>query len=155
MTQRVSDNRERPQFNEAKVLLISSGAVTGARIVPSEEIDRAFGMLIGKLRHRAGIESVAHAADGENELTLGAKAAEEALRAGGRGARELDWIIASSETHHNYPSLAAQLHSHGAESCSEKLLVMVNAAEICFAGSATLCAVSVTFAGEGGIPGAV
>jgi hypothetical protein len=32
----------------------------------------------------------------------------------------------------------------GAESCSEKLLVMVTAAEACFAGSATLCAVSVT-----------
>lgn len=43
----------------------------------------------------------------------------------------------------------------GAESCSEKLLVMVNAAEICFAGSATLCADIVTLAGEGRIPGAV
>jgi hypothetical protein len=43
----------------------------------------------------------------------------------------------------------------GAVSCSEKLLVMFSAAEICFEGSATLCAVSVTFAGEGRIPGAV
>jgi 3-oxoacyl-[acyl-carrier-protein] synthase III len=111
MTQRIAENREQRPSKEAKVLLISSAAVTGSRLVPSEEIDRAFGMPIGKLRHRAGIESVAHAADGENELTLGAQAAEEALRAGGRGARELDWIIATSETHHNYPSLAAQLHS--------------------------------------------
>jgi hypothetical protein len=43
----------------------------------------------------------------------------------------------------------------GALSCSEKLLVMVSDAEICFEGSATLCAVNVTFAGEGRIPGAV
>jgi 3-oxoacyl-[acyl-carrier-protein] synthase III len=33
------------------------------------------------------------------------------LRTVGRAARELDWVIATSETHHNYPSLAAQLHS--------------------------------------------
>jgi hypothetical protein len=43
----------------------------------------------------------------------------------------------------------------GAVSWSEKLLVMVSAAEVCFEESATLCAVSVTFAGEGRIPGAV
>jgi hypothetical protein len=43
----------------------------------------------------------------------------------------------------------------GAESCNAKLLVMVTAAEICFEGSATLCAVSVTLAGDGRIPGAV
>jgi hypothetical protein len=42
----------------------------------------------------------------------------------------------------------------GEVSCSEKLLVMVSAAEICFEASATLCAVSVTFPGEGRIPGA-
>lgn len=43
----------------------------------------------------------------------------------------------------------------GAESCNEKLLVMVSAAEICFEGSATLCAVKVTVAGEGSVCGAV
>jgi hypothetical protein len=43
----------------------------------------------------------------------------------------------------------------GAESCSEKLLVIVSAAETCFEGSATLCAVNVTLAGEGRICGAV
>lgn len=43
----------------------------------------------------------------------------------------------------------------GAESCNEKLLVMVIVAEFCFVGSATLCAVSVTLAGEGRIPGPV
>ena len=93
------------------VLVISSAAATGSRIIPSEEVDRAFGMAVGKLRGRAGIESLAYAAEGESELTLGATAAEEALRAASCGARQLDWIIATSETHHHYPSLSAQLHS--------------------------------------------
>ena len=42
----------------------------------------------------------------------------------------------------------------GAESCREKLLVMATAAEACFDGSATLCAVTVTVAGAGRICGA-
>ena len=43
----------------------------------------------------------------------------------------------------------------GAERCNAKLLVMVTDSETCFEGSATLCAVRVTLAGEGKIPGAV
>jgi len=43
----------------------------------------------------------------------------------------------------------------GAESCNEKLLVMATTMEICFEGSATLCAVSVVLAGEGRARGAV
>jgi len=93
------------------VFVSSSSAVVGSRIIPSEDVDRAFGMPAGKLRSRAGIESLAYVADGENELTLGASAAQEALRAASCGAQQLDWIIATSETHHDYPSLSAQLHS--------------------------------------------
>jgi 3-oxoacyl-[acyl-carrier-protein] synthase III len=93
------------------VVLTSSCAVVGSRQIPSEEIDRAFGMPPGKLRLRAGIESLAYAAEGENELTLGARAAQEALHAAACGPQELDWIIATSETHRGYPSLAALLHS--------------------------------------------
>ena len=79
--------------------------------MPSEEVDRAFGMSIGKLRHRAGIESITYADRGENELALGARAAEEALGKSSCSPQQLDWIIATSETHHGYPSLSAQLHS--------------------------------------------
>src|SRR6266568_1256011 len=43
----------------------------------------------------------------------------------------------------------------GAASCRAKLLVMLTGAETCFEGSATLCAVRVTLAGDGRIPGAV
>ena len=91
--------------------LTASSSVQGSRVVPSEEVDRAFGMPIGKLRKRAGIESLAYTAKGENEVALGAKAAEQALHADSCGAQKLDCIIATSETHHDYPGLAAQLHS--------------------------------------------
>jgi 3-oxoacyl-[acyl-carrier-protein] synthase III len=91
--------------------LSASSFVQGSRVVPSEEVDRAFGMPIGKLRKRAGIESLAYASKGENEVNLGAKAAEQALHAASCGAQKLEWIIATSETHHDYPGLAAQLHS--------------------------------------------
>ncbi len=68
-------------------------------------------MVLGKLRKRAGIESVARAAECETEVTLGAKAAQEALGRAQVGANELDWVLATSETHAGYPSLGAQLHS--------------------------------------------
>jgi 3-oxoacyl-[acyl-carrier-protein] synthase-3 len=95
----------------AHVVLQSSCAVVGSRKIPSDEIDRAFGMPEGKLRLRAGIESLAYAAENENELTLGVRAAQQSLHAAACGAQELDWIIATSETHRTYPSLSAQLHS--------------------------------------------
>lgn len=110
----VSENQRRGLVKGAgasAALLIASSCAQGSRVVASEEIDRAFGMPIGKLRKRAGIESLAYAAKGENEVTLGAKAAEQAMHAASCGAQKLDWIIATSETHHDYPGLAAQLHS--------------------------------------------
>jgi 3-oxoacyl-[acyl-carrier-protein] synthase III len=108
--QQVKEGRHN-QDQHSSVFLAGSGFVTGSRTLPSEEIDRAFGMPIGKLRGRAGIESVAYAAEGETELTLGARAAQEALHSAGCGEHEIDSIVATSETHHIYPSLAAQLHS--------------------------------------------
>jgi 3-oxoacyl-[acyl-carrier-protein] synthase-3 len=98
-------------LTQSSAIIASSGAALGSRKIPSEEVDRAFGMPAGKLRLRAGIESLAYAAEDENELTLGARAAQRALRAAACGPQELDWIIATTETHRSYPSLAAQLHS--------------------------------------------
>ena len=92
-------------------LLRFSGVAFGSRIVPSEEVDAAFGMPEGKLRHRAGILSLAYAAAGESEVTLAAAAASESLRNARIAPEKLNWIIASSETHHAIPSLAAQLHA--------------------------------------------
>ena len=95
----------------ALAVIAASSFTVGSRVIPSEEVDRAFGMPAGKLRSRAGIESLAYVAQSENELTLAATAAQEALRAASCGAQELNWIVATSETHHDYPSLSAQLHS--------------------------------------------
>jgi 3-oxoacyl-[acyl-carrier-protein] synthase-3 len=94
-----------------RVLIEDSSSAVGSRKIPSEEVDHAFGMPPGKLRLRAGIESLAYVAEDENELTLGARAAQQTLRSAGCGAQELDWLIATSETHRGYPSLAALLHS--------------------------------------------
>ncbi len=94
-----------------RIVITASSFAVGSRVIPSEDVDRTFGMPVGKLCERAGIESLAYAADGENEVTLGAKAAQEALHAASCGAQQLGWIIATSETHHDYPSLAAQFHS--------------------------------------------
>ncbi len=91
-------------------LLRFSGVAFGSRTVPSEEVDAAFGMPAGKLRHRAGIISLAYADDGESEVTLAARAARETLQNAGILPEALDWIVAASETHHAFPSIAAQLH---------------------------------------------
>src|ERR1700724_1707398 len=95
---------------DAGVAITGWAAALGARRVLSEEVDRAFGMPIGKLRSRAGIESVSYAVEGETEVSLGAQALQQALGAAACEAKDIDCIIASSETHVAYPSLAAQLH---------------------------------------------
>ena len=90
--------------------LAFSGVAFGAKSVVSEDVDAAFGMPRGKLRQRAGIVSLSYAEAGETEVTLGSRAADVALRAAGVAPELLDWIIAASETHQAFPSLAAQLH---------------------------------------------
>jgi 3-oxoacyl-[acyl-carrier-protein] synthase-3 len=106
-----ASSEQKISSSPAQAVLTGSSAATGSRLLPPEEVDRAFGMPVGKLRSRAGIETLAYATDGENELTLAATATQEALRAASCGPQELNWIVATSETHHDYPSLSAQLHS--------------------------------------------
>lgn len=98
-------------MNSTDVYVIGSASAFGSRVVPSEEVDHAFGMPAGKLKSRAGIVSVAHAAENEDEGTLGAEACRELLQNAGESTDNLDWILASSETHHAYPSLSALLHA--------------------------------------------
>src|SRR6201995_4953397 len=115
VTDEQENHRLREVASQAKphsaALITGSALALGSRVVPSAEVDRAFGMPVGKLRERAGIESLAYVADGENEVTLGAQVVNDALRAADCRADEIDAIVATSETHHLYPSLAAQLHS--------------------------------------------
>src|ERR1700726_2236531 len=101
MTDQVQD-RQRNSDQQSSVFLAGSAFVTGSRTLPSEDVDRAFGMPVGKLRSRAGIESLAYATEDENELSLGARAAQQALSTAGCDAQEIDWIVATSETHHVY-----------------------------------------------------
>jgi 3-oxoacyl-[acyl-carrier-protein] synthase III len=93
------------------IIVAGSSSALGSHILKSEDVDRAFGMPAGKLRNRAGIISLAYSAENESEIELGAQAAQQAMAAADCHARDLDWIIATSETHRAYPSLAAQLHS--------------------------------------------
>ncbi len=95
----------------ADVYLIGSNSAFGARLVASEEVDQAFGMPAGKLRNRAGIHSLAYAAENEDEISLGVQAASKLLTTNGQEAKNVDWILAASETYHAYPSLAALLHA--------------------------------------------
>jgi 3-oxoacyl-[acyl-carrier-protein] synthase-3 len=120
MTGEQEENRKQNPGQQSCAFLAGSAFVVGSRMIPSEEVDRAFGMPVGKLRSRAGIESLAYATEDETEVTLGTRAAGQALSAAGCGAQEIDWIVATTETHHVYPSLAARLHSSlGArETCS-------------------------------------
>lgn len=101
------------------VAIAGSAAALGSRRVQSEDVDRAFGMPLGKLRDRAGIESLAYATTEQNELTLGAEALRQALHVARCAPAEIDWVLTTSETHREYPSLAAQLHKSVAarESC--------------------------------------
>jgi 3-oxoacyl-[acyl-carrier-protein] synthase-3 len=92
------------------VYVLGSASAFGSRLVPSEDVDHAFGMPAGKLKTRAGIHSFAHAAEGEDEGSLGAQACREVLHNAGEKPEDLDWILAASETHHAYPSLSAILH---------------------------------------------
>ena len=92
------------------VYVTGSASVFGARVVPSEDVDHAFGMPSGKLKTRAGIHSFAHVAENEDEGSLGEEACRKALQNAHAAAENLDWIVAASETHHAYPSLSALLH---------------------------------------------
>ncbi|MGO8720722.1 MAG: 3-oxoacyl-ACP synthase III family protein [Acidobacteriaceae bacterium] len=93
------------------VYVVGSASAFGSRVVPSEDVDHAFGMPTGKLKSRAGILSLAHVSEEEDEGTLGAQACKQLLLNTGQETESLDWILAASETHHAYPSLCAILHA--------------------------------------------
>lgn len=93
------------------VYVVGSASAFGSRVVPSEDVDHAFGMPAGKLKNRAGILSLAHASEDEDESTLGAQACKQVLHDAEQGTENVDWILAASETHHAFPSLSAILHA--------------------------------------------
>jgi 3-oxoacyl-[acyl-carrier-protein] synthase-3 len=94
-----------------------SGTV-GSDHVTAGELESEFGLPAGKIRRRAGIESVARAATNEDEVAMGVRAAVAALARAGADIGGVDWLLATSETYLGFPSLAAAL--------SAQLLVNVN-----------------------------
>jgi 3-oxoacyl-[acyl-carrier-protein] synthase-3 len=98
-------------LTSSSVYIVGSASAFGSRLVPSEDVDHAFGMPSGKLKTRAGILSFAHVAENEDEGSLGVQACSRALQNTGEQAMDVDWIVAASETHHAYPSLSAILHA--------------------------------------------
>jgi 3-oxoacyl-[acyl-carrier-protein] synthase III len=104
------ETNEDPALTVSDVYVTGSASAFGSRLIPSEDVDQAFGMPAGKLKSRAGIVSVAHASENEDEGTLGTQACRQLLQETGEEAKSLDAILAASETHHAYPSLSAILH---------------------------------------------
>ena len=98
-------------MNATDVYVVGSASAFGSRVVPSEEVDHAFGMPSGKLKKRAGIVSLAHVSKEEDEGTLGTQVCKQVLQSTGQETDDIDWILAASETHHAYPSLSAILHA--------------------------------------------
>ncbi len=104
-------NKGADVLDAKNVYLTGAASEFGSRLIPSEEVDEAFGMPIGKLRSRAGIVSVAYASEAETEGSLAAEACQKVLQQCGEEAANLDGVIAASETDHGYPSLSAKLHA--------------------------------------------
>ena len=97
--------------SSAPVEIAGWGAVLGSRRVEVAAIEREYDLAAGTLRERAGIESVARAGEAENELSLAAQAADQALRAASSSIGEVDWLIATSETFVGFPSFGSLLHT--------------------------------------------
>jgi hypothetical protein len=74
----------RSGLTATEVYIVGSASAFGSRVVPSEEVDHAFGMPAGKLKSRAGIVSVAHASEQEDEGSLGEKACKQLLQETGQ-----------------------------------------------------------------------
>ena len=96
---------------DRSVSLTGWGFALGSKIVTAASVDEECGLPAGTMMDRAGIESVARAAEGENEITLGVKAAELALEKAGLGPEVIDVLLGTSATSIGFPSFAALLHN--------------------------------------------
>ena len=87
------------------------GEAIGARRVAAAELEREFGLKAGKIATAAGIESVARVPEGEDEVALALRACSAALSGAKAGIGDVDCLLATSETHVGFPSLAARMHA--------------------------------------------
>src|SRR5258708_22604775 len=84
-----------------------SAVAFGSRIVPSEEVDAAFDMPAGKLRHPARILSLTYVSAEETEGTRAARAAAGTVRRAPGFAERLDAMTAARQNTPSPPSPAA------------------------------------------------
>lgn len=87
------------------------GFMVGAQCVEAASVEREFGLLAGTIRERAGIESIARVGADQSELSLATATANAALEHASVDAGDLDWLLATSETFMEFPSLGSLLHS--------------------------------------------
>ena len=87
------------------------GHALGSSVVDAEQIERTLALPMHKIRDGAGIQSVRIAADGEDELVLGQRAAEIAMDMAEVPFEQIDFLVATSTTFLGFPSFAASLHS--------------------------------------------
>jgi 3-oxoacyl-[acyl-carrier-protein] synthase-3 len=91
--------------------IVGWGFMVGPQRVEAASVEREFGMPPGTIRERAGIESVARAGADHSELSLATVAANAALKRATMDAGDLDWLLTTSETFMEFPSLGSLLHS--------------------------------------------
>jgi 3-oxoacyl-[acyl-carrier-protein] synthase-3 len=91
--------------------IVGWGSALGSESISIARVETEFGCSIGKLRDRAGIETIRRVSAGEDEIALGRLAAQTALKSAGISARALNYIVGTSETFLGLPSFAATLHS--------------------------------------------
>jgi 3-oxoacyl-[acyl-carrier-protein] synthase-3 len=96
---------------ECETLIEGWGCTLGSLTVDAEQIERDMALPMRKIRDGAGIESVRVAADGEDELALGQRAADIALEMAEVSVERIDFVVATSATFLGFPSFAASLHS--------------------------------------------
>ena len=95
----------------SEVSIRAWGHALGSVTVSADEIEQELHLPPNKIRNGAGIRSLQVAADTEDELDLGQRAAEASLEMAGIPAESIDFLVATSTTFLNLPSFAAALHS--------------------------------------------
>lgn len=97
--------------SESPVSMKGWGYSLGSVMVEAEQVERELGLPLHTIRDRAGIQSVRRVADSEDEISLAQKAAGSALEIAQADFEDINFIVATSATYLNLPSLAASLHS--------------------------------------------
>jgi 3-oxoacyl-[acyl-carrier-protein] synthase-3 len=95
----------------ARVSILGWGYSLGSLTVEADTIERECGLSLGMMREGAGIETVRRVSEEEDELTLGQRAVAEALAQSHLDMEAVDFLVATSTTFLEFPSLAAALHT--------------------------------------------